>query len=149
MPVNPIPDGYHTVTPYLVVQNAGILITFLKEAFGGEELSRTTMPDGTILKALVRVGDSAIIVGEARGEFGSMPASIYLYVEDTDATYKRALAAGATSLMEPGDQFTGDRNAGVKDPCGNCWWIATHFEDVSAEEIERRAASVTTMHSQN
>lgn len=149
MPVKPIPDGYHTLTPYLVVENAATLITFLEEAFGGVEISRTTMPDGTILKAVVTVGDSPVILGEARGDFGPMPASIYLYVEDTDATYKRALAAGATSLMEPGDQFYGDRNAGVKDPCGNCWWIATRFEDVPAEEIERRAAAITTMRSQN
>lgn len=122
MAVKPIPDGYHTVTPYLIVQGVAKLIDFLKQAFEAEEIHRTTRPDGTIMHAVVRIGDSVVMMGE----FKPMPGSIYLYVNDTDATYKRALQAGAASMMEPADQFYGDRNAGVKDPVGNHWWIATH-----------------------
>lgn len=99
------------------------------------------LADGTIMHAEVRIGDSVVMMGESGGEFTPMPASIHLYVEDTDATYKRALRAGATSLREPADQFYGDRSAGVKDLAGNHWWIATHKEDVSPEELEKRAAA--------
>ena len=138
MAVKPIPEGYHTVTPYLVVKGVAKLIDFLKQAFDAKEMHRTTQPDGTIMHAEVRIGDSAVMMGEARNEAQSMPGSIYLYVNDTDATYKRAIQAGATSIMEPADQFYGDRNGGVKDPVGNHWWIATHIEDVSSEELAKR-----------
>ena len=139
MAVNPIPNGYHTVTPYLVVRSAGQLIDFLKRAFGGKETICTTKPDGSIGHAEVKIGDSMIMLGEACGEWQAMPCAIYLYVPDTDALYQRALQAGATSIMEPADQFYGDRNAGVKDPCGNIWWIGTRIEDVAPEEMKRRA----------
>ncbi len=139
MAVTPIPEGYHTVTPYLVVQGVPKLIDFLKQAFDAQEIMRMPRPDGTIMHAEVRVGDSAVMMGEARGEFKPMPGSLYLYVDDTDATYQRALQAGATSLMEPADQFYGDRHAGVVDAVGNHWWIATHIEDVLPEELARRA----------
>jgi PhnB protein len=139
MAVTPIPKGYHTVTPYLVVQGVPKLIDFLKQAFDAQEIMRMPRPDGTIMHAEVRVGDSAVMMGEARGEFKPMPGSLYLYVDDTDATYQRALQAGATSLMEPANQFYGDRHAGVADPVGNHWWIATHIEDVLPEELARRA----------
>ncbi len=138
MAVKPIPDGYHTVTPYLVVQGAATLIEFLKQAFEATEIRRTLHPEGSIMNAEVRIGDSVVMVSEARGEFKPMPSSIYLYVENTDLTYKRALQVGGTSMMEPEDEFYGDRNAGVKDPTGNHWWIATHQEDVSPEEMEKR-----------
>ena len=138
MAIKPIPDGYHTVTPYLVVQGAANLIEFLKQAFEAVEIRRVLHPEGSIMNAEVRIGDSVVMVSEARGEFKPMPSSIYLYVEDTDATYKRALQAGGISMMEPEDQFYGDRNAGVKDLNGNHWWIATHQEDVSPEEMEKR-----------
>lgn len=138
MAVKPIPDGYRTVTPYLVVQEAATLIEFLKQAFEAREIRRTLHPEGSIMNAEVRIGDSVVMVSEARGEFKPMPSSIYLYVENTDATYKRALQSGGTSMMEPEDEFYGDRNAGVKDPTGNHWWIATHQEDVSPEEMEKR-----------
>ncbi len=98
------------------------------------------------MHAQVKIGDSFVMMGEPMGEFQPMPASIYLYVEDTDATYQRALEAGATSIMEPADQFYGDRNAGVKDPFGNLWWIGTHIEDVSPEEIEKRAKAAMREH---
>lgn len=140
MAVKPIPDGFHSVTPYLIVQGVAKLIDFLKQSFEAEEtMVRTTRPDGTIMHAEVRIGDSIIMMGEPMGEFQPMPGSIYLYVNDTDAVYKRALQAGATSMMEPADQFYGDRNAGVKGPSGNIWWIATHIEDVSPEELAKRA----------
>jgi PhnB protein len=103
-------------------------------------MHRFSGPDGTVGHAEVRIGGSPVMMGEARGPWPAMPCAIYLYVNDTDAVYRRALAAGATSLMEPADQFYGDRNAGVKDPCGNFWWIATHKEDVSPEELQARAA---------
>jgi len=143
MAVKPIPDGYHSVTPYLVVQGAAKLLDFLKQAFAAQELHRPMLrPDGTIMHAEVRVGDSVVMMGEPMGEHTPMPGSLYLYVPDVDAVYKRALQAGATSLTEPADQFYGDRSAGVTDPVGNRWWIATHKEDVAPEEIAQRAAAL-------
>ena len=138
MAVKPIPDGYHTVTPYLTVEGVAKLIDFVKHAFGATEVERMARPDGTIGHAEVRIGDSIIMMGEATAQWKPMPGTIYLYVDDTDTTYKRALQAGATSLMAPADQFYGDRNAGVKDASGNVWWIATHKEDVSREELTKR-----------
>lgn len=93
------------------------------------------------MHAEVKIGDSVIMMGEPMGDFKPMPGSIYLYVKDTDATYRKAIQAGAVSIMEPADQFYGDRSAGVKDPLGNFWWIATHIEDVPPEELARRAAA--------
>lgn len=140
MAVNPIPEGYHTVTPYLTVPGVARLIDFVKRAFGAEITEGPmTRPDGTIMHVEVRIGDSKVMMGEPTGQFQPMPAMLYVYVKDTDATYLSAMRAGATSLMEPADQFYGDRNAGVEDPCGNRWWIATHKEDVPAEEMARRA----------
>jgi PhnB protein len=139
MAVKPIPEGYHSVTPYLVVPGASKLIDFLKQAFEAEETERVASPDGTIMHAEVRIGDSIIMMGDAMGEFTPMPGMIYLYVNDADATYQRALRAGATSMREPENQFYGNREAGVKDELGNIWWIATHIEDVSPEELKRRA----------
>ncbi len=139
MAVKPIPEGYHSITPYLVVEGAVKLIDFLKEAFGAEERERMAMPDGTIRHAELKIGDSMLMMGEASGEYKPMPTALYLYVTDTDSTYRRAVAAGATSISEPADQFYGDRNAGVTDPSGNKWWIATHKEDVAPEELARRA----------
>ena len=141
MPVKPIPEGYHSVTPYLVVQGAAALIDFLKQAFDATEVERMSGPDGTIQHAEVRIGNSIIMMGEATAPREPMPTMLYLYVNDTDATYQRALKAGATSVQEPANQFYGDRNAGVKDRSGNFWYIGTHVEDVSPEEIRRRAAA--------
>ena len=140
MAVRPIPEGYHTVTPYLVVPGVARLIEFLKQAFGAVEAHAPMYrPDGGIAHADLRIGDSHIMLGEPMGQFPPMPAMLYLYVPDVDAVYRRALQAGAASLTEPADQFYGDRNAGVKDPTGNAWWIATHKEDVPPEEMKRRA----------
>lgn len=140
MAVRPIPEGYHSITPYLMVSGAAKLIEFLKTAFGAQETHPpTTGPDGGIMHAEVRIGDSIVMMGEPMGKFPEMPGSLYLYVTDTDASYQSALKAGATSLMEPADQFYGDRSAGVKDPHGNVWWIGTHIEDVAPEELAKRA----------
>ena len=147
MAVKPVPEGYHTATPYLIVPGVAKVIDFLKQTFDAEEIhERTSRPDGTVMHAEVRIGDSPIMLGEPMGQFQPMPASIYLYVADTDACYQRALKAGAASLMEPADQFYGDRNAGVRDSAGNVWWIGTHIEDVAPEEIARRAAERATAH---
>ncbi len=138
MPVKPKPDGYQNVIPYLVVEDAAKLLDFLKATFGAEEIDRTTEPSGRVRHAEARIGDSVVMMGSASDQVPKIGASIYVYVDDTDATYRRALAAGATSQMEPKDQFYGDRNAGVVDPFGLTWWIGTRVEDVSKEEIARR-----------
>jgi uncharacterized glyoxalase superfamily protein PhnB len=135
----PIPDGFHAITPYLSVTGAAALMDFLKRAFGAEEAFRRKRPDGTIHHAQMKIGDSHLMIADAAEPWKPMPTNIYLYVEDCDAAYKRALAAGATSLMEPADMFYGDRNAGVQDLAGNMWWIATHIEDVSTKEVLERA----------
>lgn len=141
MPVKPIPDGYHSVTPYLIVHGVPKLIKFLKEAFDARETFRMDNPDGTVAHAEVRIGDSVVMMGEASEQYKPMPASIHMYVNDMDTTYVRALEAGATSLREPKNEFYGDRNSGVQDQWGNHWWIVTHVEDVSPEEMERRMAA--------
>ena len=142
MAVKPVPEGYHTVTPYIVSGDAEKLLTFLRKAFGAQDTEVMRAPDGSIWHADLTVGDSHIMVSQANAQHPAMPASIYLYVPDTDATYKAALAAGATSTMEPADQFYGDRNAGVTDAQGNVWWIGTHVEDVAPDELKRRAEKV-------
>ena len=136
MAVKSVPDGYHTVTPYLTVKGANSLIDFIKRVFGGEETFR--MGGDTVRHAEMRIGDSMLMLGDAPDE--PLPGMLHLYMPDADAVYKRALAAGATSLREPTDMFYSDRTAGVKDAFGNQWWIATYIEDVSPEEIARRAA---------
>ena len=138
MTVKRLPEGYSAVTPYLIVRGVPRLIDFLKQVFAAEELHRTALPDGTVMHAELRIGGAPLMMGEAGGEWQPLPGSIYIYVDDTDATYRRALAAGAVSVMEPADQFHGDRYGGVRDAAGNVWWIATHVEDVSREEMARR-----------
>ncbi len=135
---DPIPAGYHTVTPYMRVVRASEFIDFLVEAFGAKETHRSLGPDGSIAHADVIIGDSHVMLTGAGEHFPAIPGSVFLYVHDIDATYQKALAAGATSMMEPSDQFYGDRTAGVRDPFGNDWWIGTHIEDVSAEELHKR-----------
>jgi PhnB protein len=140
MAVKSIPDGFHTVTPYLVVHGVATLLDFLQRAFDAQPLlSPMVRADGSIGHAEVKIGDSVVMMGEPMGDMRPMPGSIYLYVNDTDAVYRRALQAGATSLMEPADQFYGDRSAGVQDVVGNQWWIATHKEDVPPDEMLQRA----------
>ncbi len=138
MPVKPIPEGYHTVTPLLSVKGAARLIDFMKKAFGATETYRFPSPDGSVMHAELKIGDSVVMLGEASKEAPPVPMTLYLYVNDADAMYSAAIAAGGESLEKPSDQFWGDRVATIKDFAGNKWWIATHVEDVSAEEIEKR-----------
>jgi PhnB protein len=134
----PIQEGYHTVTPYLVIPGVAKVIEFVKQAFGATEVAVSRRPDGTVMHAEVKIGDSIIMMGESQGNGKNFPAMLHLYVEDTDAVYQRALQAGAKSLREPATQFYGDRSAGVEDEFGNQWWMATHVEDVAPEEMEQR-----------
>jgi uncharacterized glyoxalase superfamily protein PhnB len=144
MSVKPIPDGYQTVIPYLLVEGAAELTTFLTTAFGAKVRQRLDRPDGSIMHVELQIGDSVVMIGEPMVEFGPMPSSIYLYVEDCDAFYQRALQAGATSVMPPTDMtHAGERYGGVKDSSGNLWWVATHIEDVSPEEQVRRVEALT------
>jgi uncharacterized glyoxalase superfamily protein PhnB len=133
-----IPDGYHTVTPYLTVDDLPRLLQFVQDAFGAKINEMFTGPDGRPSHAEGLIGDSYVMMGQARGE--SFPAMMYVYVENADAVFRKAVAAGARVISEMTDQFYGDRSGGVVDPCGNQWWIATHIEDMPKEEIQRRAA---------
>jgi uncharacterized glyoxalase superfamily protein PhnB len=138
MPPKPVPDNFHTVTPYLVVADVARLVDFLKQAFDAVETERMAGPDGAVMHATVRIGDSMVMMGRAGEGFPPMPTMLYLYGPDADASYRRALKAGATSVREVRDEFYGDRSGGVKDFAGNQWWVATHKEDVSPEEMKRR-----------
>jgi uncharacterized glyoxalase superfamily protein PhnB len=141
MAVNPIPAEYGTVTPYLVVEGASGLIDFVKQVFGAQEMMRMPGPGGTIGHAEVRFGDRVVMLGDAGPENPACSAHLVLYVNDCDGTYRKALEAGGTSEMEPEDQFYGDRRGGVQ-AFGVSWWIHTHVEDVSPEEMEKRMAAM-------
>jgi uncharacterized glyoxalase superfamily protein PhnB len=125
-----IPAGFRSITPYVIVRGAGKFIDFIKQAFGASELDRTLSPDGLVLHAQLKLGDSVLELGEAGGFVPPMPSSIHYYVEDVDAVYASVLRAGATSLGEPSERPYGDRAAEVADPFGNHWFIATHVKDV-------------------
>ena len=139
--VKAIPEGYRTVTPYLVVPDAAGQIEFLEKAFAARATLKMMNPDGSVGHAEIRVGDSILMIGQARERVKAMPACLYLYVEDADAAFQKAVAAGATVLSPVKDQFYGDRSGGVTDAYGNQWWIATHIEDMPEEELTRRAAA--------
>jgi PhnB protein len=141
MAVKPIPDGYHTVTPFLNVQGTAKLIDFLKNALGAEEVMRMPGPGGVVMHAEVNIGNSRLMLSEAT-QGSPSSSSFYLYVNDVDTAYKRAVGAGATSQAAPTDQFWGDRMATILDPFGNSWSIATHKEDPSPEEIAKRMAGM-------
>ncbi|MEJ2193846.1 MAG: VOC family protein [Ignavibacteriaceae bacterium] len=140
MSIKPIPENYPRVSPYLIVKDCSKTIEFLKYVFGAVEREKMEMPDGTINHAEVTISDSVIMMGKATENHQPQNAMLYIYVEDTDAVYKRAIEKDAISVMKPADQFYGDRNAGVKDGDGVNWWMATHVEDVSQEEIQKRNA---------
>jgi uncharacterized glyoxalase superfamily protein PhnB len=144
MPVNPIPEGYHTLTPMVNVKNVPGLMAFLRDAFGAQETMRFNLPDGSIMHAEMKIGDSPYMMGELMGDMPPSRSTIYFYVNDVDATYRAALAAGGESLYEPVDQFWGDRTAAVRDPSGSTWWIATHVEDLDPQEMARRAEAAGT-----
>lgn len=141
MAVNPIPAEYGTITPYLVVEGASGLIDFAKQTFGAQEIMRMPGPGGTIGHAEMRFGDRIVMLADSGPENPARSAALVLYVNDCDATYGKALAAGGVTEMEPEDQFYGDRRAGVQ-AFGVSWWIHTHVEDVSPEEMEKRMAAM-------
>jgi PhnB protein len=129
MPVLPKPSGYSTVSPYLIAAGAQAVIDFLKRAFGAEELRRYDLPDGSITHAEVRIGDTVVMLGDAGDNWPAVPAHLHVYVDDVDATYRRALEAGGLSVQPPERKGQDpDRRGGVKDPAGNTWWIATQVE---------------------
>jgi uncharacterized glyoxalase superfamily protein PhnB len=140
MAVKPVPEGYHTVTPYLTVRNAPKVIEFLKQAFGAKLThDATKRPDGSIMHAEVIIGDSRVMIAEESAMAKATLSSLYIYVADVDSVYRQAIKAGGSSVMEPMDMFYGDRSGGVKDPSGNSWFVATHKEDVEPKELARRA----------
>lgn len=147
MTAKPIPDGYHTATPYLIVKKAAEAIEFYKRAFGATELMRLVAPGGAVGHAEIKIGNSAIMLADEgpderfRGpqSLGGSAVSIMLYVEDVDARFSQATAAGAKVIQAVKDQFYGDRSGTLEDPFGHVWTIATHTEDLSPSEINRRA----------
>jgi PhnB protein len=139
MAVRPIPEGYRSVTPYLIVEGAAELIDFMREAFAAEQRFRMDAPGGSVAHAEVTIGDSVVMVADATGEWPASRSTLHLYVEDCDTVYRRAVDAGATAVREPRDEFYGDRSGCARDPAGNAWWIVTHVEDVPEDELARRA----------
>ena len=137
--VKPIPDGFHTITPFLICNQAAELMLFIEKAFGGKEHYRMNTCDGKVMHATMTIGDSIIMLSDSSEHFGPNQTTLQLYVENVDEVYRQALKAKGESIREPVDEFYGDRSAGVKDPWGNQWWIATHIEDVEGEELKRRA----------
>ncbi len=149
MSVKPIPDGYHTVTPYITIRNAEVAIEFYKKAFGAVENGRISMPGGSVAHAEIQIGDSKIMLAEESEEWGNpspqnlngTPVNLCLYVDDVDAVFAQALAAGATDKSHKGveDKFYGDRSGSLTDPYGHQWTIMTHIKDVTFEEMQKRA----------
>jgi PhnB protein len=148
--VTPIPEGHRTVAPYLAIKNAASALEFYKQAFGASETYRLILPDGRVGHAEIRLGDSLIMLSDEFPEFGGKapetlggsPVSIHLYVDDVDAVFRKALAAGARELKAVVDQFYGDRSGQLEDPFGHLWWVATHKEDVAPEEMQRRVRAL-------
>lgn len=148
--VKSIPEGFHALTPYLVVDGAARAIEFYKEAFGAQEVMRMDAPDGKVGHAELKVGDSIFMLADectespqrAPQSLGGTSVGLMLYVEDVDTVVDRAVAAGAKLERPVKDQFYGDRTGGVVDPFGHSWYVATHVEDVSPEELQRRVAAL-------
>ena len=149
--VKPVPDGYHTATPYLSVRGGENAIAFYKKAFGAEERMRMPGPGGTIMHAEIKIGDSVVMLADENPEMGTRSpsslngttGSILLYLNDVDVAFGRAIAAGAKELMAPQDMFWGDRMGKLADPFGHEWALATHTEDVAPEEMARRARAMS------
>jgi uncharacterized glyoxalase superfamily protein PhnB len=134
-----IPNGYHTLTPYLTVPDGEKMLRFLQDVFAAEVIERHNLADGTLKHGELQIGDSRIMVGQANEQYVPRPQTLYVYLTDVDVVYRRALSFGAKGLMEVTDQYYGDRSGGFEDPAGNWWWVATRLEDVSREEMQRRA----------
>jgi PhnB protein len=147
----PIPEGYHSVTPYLIIKGATQAIDFYKKAFGATELFRMPAPEGKIGHAEIKIGDSPIMLADEFPEMGhkspqtlgGSPISIMIYVTDVDTVFNQAIAAGGKEQRPVKDQFYGDRSGTLEDPFGHVWHVATHKEDVSPEEMERRMKTHT------
>ncbi|MCA9061716.1 MAG: VOC family protein [Planctomycetaceae bacterium] len=145
-PVRPIPQGYHSITPYLLIRGASDAIEFYKRAFGAVEILRLQAPDGTVGHAEIRIGDSHVMMADEVAEMdylgpqsrGGTTVSLLLYTDDVDALFAKALEAGATELKPLCDQFYGDRSGTVTDPWGHIWTVATHIEDLTPDEINQR-----------
>lgn len=123
------PDGFHTLNVYLVVDDAVALIAFLKEAFDADELNRSLAPDGRIANVILRIGDSCLMIGEARPPYTGMKTSMYIFVDNVDDMHARAIAAGGIEEFPPGDKPYGDRQSGIIDPCGNYWWLSKRIDE--------------------
>jgi PhnB protein len=155
MAVQPVPEGYHTATPYLIVDGATRALEFYARAFGAKELMRFPAPGGRIMHAEMRIGDSVIMLADEHPEMGyrgpralgGSPVSILLYVPDVDARFERALAAGAESVRAVENQFYGDRSGTLVDPFGHVWTLSTHVEDVAPDELQRRSEALAKQHS--
>ena len=142
MAVKPIPEGYHTLTPYLTVRDVATVVDFLRRAFNAEStLAPIKRPDGKITHAEVKIGDSRVMLGEECETAKASPVTLYIYSADVDQMYGQAVKAGGKTIMEPTDMFYGDRCGGVKDPSGNSWMIATRKEDFAPQELAKRAES--------
>ena len=151
----PIPPGFHTITPHLILKNAAQAIEFYKKAFGAEEMSRMPVPDGRLIHACIKIGDSILFLcdefpesncgGASPQTLNNAHATMHVFVEDVDKAFKRAVDAGATPAMPPENMFWGDRYGRVVDPFGQPWSLATHVEDLTPEEMKKRMASACDM----
>ncbi|MEL6867875.1 MAG: VOC family protein [Bacteroidota bacterium] len=139
--IAPIPKGYHTVNPFIITDDLPALVSFLEKAFDATPYAKTVSPKGAVLNLELRVGDSILMLSSARGGFGPFVMSFYLYVEDVDKAYEKALAAGGQSFFPPTDQFYGNRDCGIVGPRGNYWFIGSRKEELTEEEITRRMPS--------
>lgn len=138
MSVKPIPDGYDNVIPYLICKDTDKVIEFAQKTFGASVDGIQKNENGIIMHASIHIRNSAIMLSEGSDKWPSMPAMMYIYVTNVDETYKKGLDAGGESLREPTNEFYGDRSCGLRDVSGNQWWIATHVEDISHEEMNKR-----------
>lgn len=151
MSVKPKPDGYHSVTPYLIVNGAARALDFYKKAFGATEVMRMTQPDGKVGHAEIRIGDSVVMMADEFPErgirsaesYGGSPISLMVYVDDVDTLFPQAIAAGGKELSPVSDQFYGDRSGILQDPFGHTWSIATHKEDLTPEQIQQRISGAS------
>ena len=139
MTAQPIPEGYHSVTPWIISRDTDRLLAFMKQAFGAEELARVYNEDGSIGHAEAKIGDSIVMAFDAKDEWPDTPCFLRLYVEDGDAVYRQALAAGATSVTAMTTMFFGDRGGRVRDPLGNIWWLQARLENLDPQEMAKRA----------
>ena len=145
--VNPIPEGYHSVTPYLSIKGAAAAIDYYKKVFGATELFRMPGPDGKIGHAEIKIGNSPIMLADEYPEMefvspqtlGGSPVGLMIYVDDVDTMFKNAISGGGKEIKPLQDQFYGDRSGTLRDPFGHVWTVATHVEDIAPEEMERRA----------